>query len=57
MTNWGIPELRLDRLSLLVPTRVYAGGVVSDPTRTLFIWRTASLSTARGMTVGFLCLG
>lgn len=51
--NWGIPTLREDRLSALVPTTVYAGGPVSDPAHSLFLWRTYSLTRARGMTVGF----
>jgi hypothetical protein len=28
MTEWGIPCLRSDRLSTLVPSRTYAGGTV-----------------------------
>jgi hypothetical protein len=51
--DWGIPELRSDRLSSLVPTQVYAGGPAGDPEWTLFLWRTASLTKARGMTVAF----
>jgi hypothetical protein len=57
MTDWGIPSLHLDRLATIIPTHVYAGGTVDDPAKTLFIWRTTRLSTARGMTVGFLRLG
>lgn len=50
---WDIPELRHDRLAVTLPTRVYAGGAIVDPEQMLFIWRTASLSKARGMVVGF----
>jgi hypothetical protein len=32
---------------------VYAGGLVTDPSHTLFIWRTAAFSKARGCVVGF----
>lgn len=53
MNIWGIPSLRPDRLSVCVPERVYAGGAVRDPAQTLFLWRTAALSQAQGMTVGF----
>ena len=53
MTDWGIPELRADRLSPLVPARVYAGGLVEDPLHTLFLWRTYSIIQARGMTLAF----
>jgi hypothetical protein len=53
MIDWGIPSLRSDRLATVIPSCVYAGGVVSDPAHALFIWRTVSLSRARGMTVGF----
>src|SRR5205809_241810 len=48
-----IPSLRTDRLSTLVPTSVYAGGTLVDPGHTLFLWRTHSLTQAKGMTVGF----
>jgi Domain of unknown function (DUF4417) len=53
MMDWGIPSLRADRLSSSIPTQVYARTPVSDPARTLFLWRTASLTEARGMTVAF----
>jgi hypothetical protein len=53
VTDWGIPSLHPDCLATIIPTHGYGGGVVSDPAHTLFIWRTARLSTARGMTVGF----
>jgi hypothetical protein len=53
MTDWGIPSLREDKLSTSIPTSTYAGGTVSDPAYTLFIWRTAALSTARGYVIGF----
>lgn len=53
MNEWGIPSLRADRLSTLVPIQTYAGNPVSDSAHTLFIWRTASLSKARGMVLGF----
>jgi hypothetical protein len=51
--SWGIPELRPDRLSSLVLSSTYAGGTVVDPADTLVIFRTASLSKARGCVVGF----
>jgi hypothetical protein len=50
---WDIPTLRSDRLACTTPLRTYAGGVVNDPTRTLFIFRTASLAKARGCVMGF----
>jgi hypothetical protein len=53
MTAWGIPSLRADRLSPVVPSCTYTGGTVSDPEHSLFIWRTASLSKARGCVLGF----
>lgn len=53
MTDFGIPCLRDDRLSSLVPTQIHTGGPVSDPAHTLFVWRTAALSKARGCIVAF----
>ncbi|HEV8715906.1 MAG TPA: DUF4417 domain-containing protein [Candidatus Binatia bacterium] len=54
MTNeWGIPSLRPDRLATVVPERVYTNGSATYPAHTLFIWRTAALSQARGCTVAF----
>jgi hypothetical protein len=50
---WGIPSLREDRLASVIPTSTYAGGVVNDPTRTLVMFRTASLAKARGCVMGF----
>jgi hypothetical protein len=51
--DWGIPELRCDRLSEMIPARVYAGGPITDPTSTLFVWRTAALEKARGCVLAF----
>jgi len=51
--DFGIPSLLPDQLATGLPTAVYAGGPVTDPTQTLFLWRTYSLTRARGMTVGF----
>lgn len=48
-----MPQLKADRLATSIPASVYGGGTVDDPASTLFIWRTASLSKATGMTVGF----
>jgi hypothetical protein len=53
VTDFGIPCLRDDRLSSLVPERVYVSGPLVDPAHTLFLWRTYSLTQARGMTVAF----
>jgi hypothetical protein len=50
---WDIPELRYDCLATTLPTRVYAGGAMTDSEHTLFIWRTGSPSKARGMVLGF----
>jgi hypothetical protein len=52
-TVWEIPILREDKLATVIPISTYASGPVSDPEHTLFMWRIASLSKARGMTVGF----
>jgi hypothetical protein len=51
--DWGILALKPDRLATVVPTSVYAGGVVADPAATLFLWRTYALEKARGCTIAF----
>src|SRR4051794_34118181 len=54
MSNtWGIPELQHDKLATQIPACTFGGGVVTDPEHTLVIFRTASLSKARGCVVGF----
>lgn len=53
VSDWGIPSLHPDRLATTIPIYTYAGGLVSDPAHTVFIWRTGSLSKARGMVLGF----
>ena len=54
MNPWDIPELREDRLFDRMPTDVYAGGLVQDPARTLFVWRTCRFpAEARGGILGF----
>src|SRR5262249_52470337 len=53
MAEWGIPELRVEKLCDRVPTAVYAGATVADPAQPLFIWRTHALKRARAMVVGF----
>jgi hypothetical protein len=50
---WSILSLHPDQVATIIPTRVYDGGKVSDPTDTLFMWRTASLSKAPGCGLGF----
>ena len=55
MNEWDIPSFYPDRLATTISTCVYGGSGISDPAHTLFIWRTARLSTATGMTVGFYC--
>jgi hypothetical protein len=50
---WGIPFLHPDRLATTIPTRVYAGGPVDTSAHSVFVWRTAGLSKARGMVLGF----
>jgi hypothetical protein len=51
--EWGIPSLRTERLATLLSTCTYVGGSVTDPTRSLFVWRTAALSKARGCVLAF----
>src|SRR5262245_37269841 len=51
--DFGIPTLREDRLATVAPSSVYTGPPVVDAARTLFIWRSASLGRAEGMTLGF----
>jgi hypothetical protein len=53
MNEWGIPDLRPDRLSALVPRQVYAGGLVNDSASTLFIFR--SCTFPQGAAGGTLC--
>jgi hypothetical protein len=53
MSEWGLPQLRADRLATIIPAQVYGGGPVAEPATMLFIWHTASLNKARGMTVAF----
>jgi hypothetical protein len=54
MMEWGIPSLRAVRLATEIPTRTFAGGLVTDPTTTLFLWRTGTFpQTARGGVLGF----
>ena len=52
--DWGIPQLRADRLGQLLLSTVYAGGVVTDPASTFFVWRTSRFPTSvRGGVLGF----
>jgi hypothetical protein len=50
---WNIPELRADRLGTVLPTCIYVHGAITEPSGTLFVWRTAALSKARGCTLAF----
>jgi hypothetical protein len=52
--NFGIPSLLPNKLALIVPTATYAGGGITDPSTTLFVWRSCSFpQAARGGVVGF----
>src|SRR5262245_30438959 len=49
----GIPALRPDRLTTIVPAGVYTGPPASDQVAMLYVWRSAALAEARGCTVTF----
>jgi len=52
--NFGIPTLRTDRLATRIPERVYAGGLIVEPEKLLFLFRTSRFpAEARGGVLGF----
>src|SRR5262245_53700251 len=51
--DYGIPSLREDRLSSLLPTTTYGGEPVSEGERALFIYRSAALAKAKNCIVAF----
>jgi hypothetical protein len=52
--DFGIPILKRDLLSTLVPERTHAGGPIADPSVTLFVWRTCRFpAEARGGVLAF----
>jgi hypothetical protein len=53
MTEWGVPELRSDRLATVIPIAVYGGGPIHDPTDMLFLWRSCATERASGATLAF----
>jgi hypothetical protein len=54
VSEWGIPALRPDQLSSLVPSSTYAGRAITDPTRTLCVFRTCRFpATAKGSVLSF----
>jgi Domain of unknown function (DUF4417) len=54
MREYGFPHLRSDLLATVVPDLVYAGGSVTDPARSLFVWRTCTFPpSARGGVLAF----
>ena len=46
----GIPLLRRERLSDLIPTRTHAGGESQDSEHSLFLWRSSSTAAERDST-------
>jgi Domain of unknown function (DUF4417) len=50
---WDIPNLRSDRLSKVIPSRVYGGGPIENPTDTLFLWRSTATKKAQGGVLAF----
>jgi hypothetical protein len=53
VNEWGIPNLRTDRLSEVIPSRVYGGGPIENPTATLFLWRSTDTKKAQGGVLAF----
>ena len=53
VNEWGIPNLRSDRLSEVIPSRVYGGGPIANPTATLFLWRSTAIAKAQGGVLAF----
>jgi len=52
--DFGIPSLLPDKLATVTPTAVYAGGPVTNPSNTLFVWRTCRFpAEARGGELAF----
>lgn len=54
MIDFDLPPLLSDQLAVVVPERTYAGGEVSNPATTLFVWRTCRFpAEARGGVLAF----
>lgn len=50
---WNIPDLNPDLLAITIPLCTYGGGAITDPTTTLFLWRSVATNKARDATICF----